>query len=234
MEGREWSKQARKILTQQCLGGQGKTTQPPFCDGFYTMEHDVFFIVKILYSVKHGHRKTLETNFCLVRLCNGRTQIYRLVVELPPWNGALICYGLAVHQLLGGSSTTKSGAFSRRAKKAGAQQLALKFNASRNPAALRLAVDDWCRSYISNTNDADYCSLPALGMRGIAAFLFSALFLPAGPITKGRVSCKQGVSCLGLLGFCAISNWKGDLKFTGNLLEHFSKIKYCTFLVWWQ
>ena len=72
------------------------------------------------------HHKTLQTNFCLVRLSNGRTQIYRLVVELPSWNGAVICYGPAVCQLLGGSRTIKSGAFPRRAKKAEAQQLALK------------------------------------------------------------------------------------------------------------
>jgi len=58
----------------------------------------------------------------------------------PSWNGALICYGHAVLQLLGGSSTIRTGAFSRRAKKAGAQQLALKINVRRNPAALRLAA----------------------------------------------------------------------------------------------
>lgn len=92
--------------------------------------------------------------------------------QLPPRNEAGICYGPAVHQLLGGSSTTKSGAFSRRAKKAGAQQLALKIYVSRNPAALRLAADKLCGTYNTNTNDADYCSLPALAMRGIAAFLF--------------------------------------------------------------
>ena len=92
--------------------------------------------------------------------------------QLPPRNGAGICYGPAVHQLLGGSSTTKSGAFSRRAKKAGAQQLALKNYVSHNPAALRLAAGKLCGTYNTNTNDADYCSLPALAMRGIAAFLF--------------------------------------------------------------
>jgi len=92
--------------------------------------------------------------------------------HLPPRNGAGCCYGPAVHQLLGGSSTTKSGAFSRRAKKAGAQQLALKIYVSRNPAALWLAADDLCGTYISNAHDADYCLLPALAMCGIAAFLF--------------------------------------------------------------
>ena len=96
--------------------------------------------------------------------------------QLPPRNGAGICYGPAVHQLLGGSSTTKSGAFSRRAKKAGAQQLALKIYDSRNPAALRVAAGKLCGTYNSNTNDADYCSLPALAMRGIAAFLFLVPF----------------------------------------------------------
>jgi hypothetical protein len=70
-----------------------------------------------------------------------------------------------------------SGAFSRRAKKAGAQQLALKINDSSNPAALRLASDKLCGTYIANTNDAVYRSLQALAMRGIAAFLFSALVL---------------------------------------------------------
>lgn len=59
----------------------------------------------------------------------------------PSWNGALICHGHAVLQLLGGSSTVRTGAFSRRSKKAEAQQLALKINVRRNPAALRLAAD---------------------------------------------------------------------------------------------
>jgi hypothetical protein len=59
----------------------------------------------------------------------------------PSWNGALICYGHAVLQLLGGSSTERTGAFSRRSKKAEAQQLALKINVRRNPAALWLAAD---------------------------------------------------------------------------------------------
>ena len=94
----------------------------------------------------------------------------------PSWNGALICHGHAVLQLLGGSSTVRTGAFSRRSKKAEAQQLALKIYDSRNPAALRLAAGKLCGTYNSNTNDADYCSLPALAMRGIAAFLFLVPF----------------------------------------------------------
>ena len=96
----------------------------------------------------------------------------------PSWNEAPICYVHAVLQLLGGSSTVRTGAFSRRAKKAGAQQLVLKINVRRNPAALWLAADCCCGRSNANKRDAVYCSLPALALSGIAAFLnFSALIL---------------------------------------------------------
>lgn len=73
-------------------------------------------------STKHdaiyvGHHKKLKTNFCLVSLSNARTRIYRLVLELPSWNGALICYGHAVLQLLGGSSTVWTGVFHAEPKR---------------------------------------------------------------------------------------------------------------------
>ena len=73
-------------------------------------------------STKHdaiyvGHHKKLKTNFCLVSLSTARTRIYRLVLELPSWNGALICYGHAVLQLLGGSSTIRTGVFHAEPKR---------------------------------------------------------------------------------------------------------------------
>ena len=96
----------------------------------------------------------------------------------PSWNGTLICYRHVVLQLLGGSSTERTGAFSRRSKKAEAQQLALQINVRRNPAALWLAADCFCGRSNSNKRDAECCSLPALALSGIAAFLnFSALIL---------------------------------------------------------
>jgi hypothetical protein len=102
----------------------------------------------------------------------------------PSWNGALICYGHAVLQLLGGSSTVRTGAFSRRSKKAEAQQLALKINVRRNPAALWLAADRFCGRSNSNKRDAECCSLPALALCGIAAFLILVPFFKLHVLNK--------------------------------------------------
>lgn len=101
-----------------------------------------------------GHHKKLKSIFCLVSLSNARTRIYRLVLELPvlEWSSYLLwtCSPPAA----GRKQHCMDRRFSRRAKKAGAQQLALKINVRRNPAALWLAADCFCGRSNSNKRDA--------------------------------------------------------------------------------
>jgi hypothetical protein len=144
--GGKWRKQARKIPTQQCFGSRGKNTNKEI----FVMATTI--IIGRGDSTKHdaryvGHHKKLKTIFCLVSLSNARTRIYRLVLELPvlEWSSYLLC--TCSPPAAGRKQHYKDRRFSRRAKKAGAQQLALKINIRRNPAALWLAAGLFLRKF---------------------------------------------------------------------------------------
>ena len=156
-----------------------------FCDGLEDIERKDGWSNSTKCDARYvGHHKKLKNDFlpCEPQQCQDS--------DLSAGSGApcpgmeLFYYGHAVLQLLGGSSTIRTGAFSRRAKKAGAQQLALKINVRRNPAALWLAADCCCGRSNSNKLDADCCSLPALALSGIVAFLFQCPYFKLHVLDK--------------------------------------------------
>ena len=55
-----------------------------FCDGLEDLERRDGRTNSTKRDARYvGHHKKLKTNLCLVSLSNARTQIYRLVLELP-------------------------------------------------------------------------------------------------------------------------------------------------------
>jgi hypothetical protein len=97
------------------LAHEVKIPKRNFCDGLDDIERKDGRTNSTKHDARYvGHHKKLKTNFCLVSLSNARTQIYRLVLELPVLEWSPFVMDM---------------------------QLALKINVRRNPAALWLAAD---------------------------------------------------------------------------------------------